>query len=147
MEEYAVEAAGALLAHAIFVIAREARILTQLAQNTEIGADAIRRVHRARQLLESSGQVPLSVEDAAESVGWSGDHLRRMFRQVLGASPSQVQLAARLGHAQALLRDEALPIAEVARQCGFDDASHFARVFKKETGLTPRQYERLAKKL
>jgi AraC family transcriptional regulator len=73
-------------------------------------------------------------------VGWSADHLRRMFRSVLGSAPAQVQTAARLRRARELLRYGALPIGEIARRCGFEDASHFARVFKRELGCTPREW-------
>ena len=34
------------------------------------------------------------------------------------------------------------PITDIAIAVGFDDASYFARVFKKQTGLTPREYKK-----
>ena len=136
--------AGALLAAAIGLIAREARHLQQQSYNEDIGADALRRLERARTLLENSLD---SIESIAEKVGWSGDHLRRMFRLTLQISPYQVQTQARLKRARQLLREENLPIAQIASRCGFDDASHFARAFKKDCGLTPRQFLGLAKKI
>lgn len=144
-DELAREAAGALLSHTIFVIAREAKALQQMAQSTRIGADALRRVQHARELLESTPAAPHSVDEVATQVGWSADHLRRTFKQVLGTSPQQFQMTARLRHAQEMLRKETLSISEVAHHCGFDDPSHFARVFKTHTGLTPRQYLQMAK--
>lgn len=130
--------AGALLAACLGQIEREARLLGEQNAHT-VGADAVRRVQRAREWLETA-ETPLSVEEIAARVGWSGDHLRRMMRAVSGEAPAQLQTAARMRRAQELLRYGALPIAEIARQCGFDDASHFARVFKRETGLTPRAW-------
>lgn len=146
-DENARESAGALLAHAIFLIAREAKWVSQFSHNLSVGPDAIRRVHRARELFESTPHAPLAIDEVASRVGWSADHLRRMFRQVLQSSPLEVQLEARLRHAQQLLKSENLKVSEIAGNCGFDDASHFARIFKKRTGLTPRQYLRLAKKI
>ncbi len=138
---------GGLLASAIALIAREARGLQQLKHSTAIGADALRRVQRAREMLESAQSPSLSIEEVAAQVGWSGDHLRRMFRVVLNTSPYHIQSGARLQRAKVLLRSENLSIAEVAARCGFEDASHFSRVFKKESGLSPRQYLALAKKI
>jgi len=86
------------------------------------------------------------VEEIAAQVGWSGDHLRRSFREVLGVSPLQIQINARLRLAQKMLREENRPIAEIAHACGFNDASHFARVFKAETGLSPRQFLAMVRK-
>ncbi len=106
---------------------------------TGIGADAGRRVKRARALLQNAGDDAPSIEEVASSVGWSADHLRQMFRAVLGASPHQVSASARLGRARALLLEDALPVARVAALCGFANASHFAQAFKREFGLSPRQ--------
>ncbi len=130
--------AGALLAAALGQIEREARLLAE--QNAHaVGADAVRRVQRAREWL-GNGETALSIDAIAAKVGWSGDHLRRMVRAVTGQAPAQIQIAARMRRAQELLRYGALPISEIARKCGFEDASHFARVFKRETGLTPREW-------
>lgn len=145
--EYSRESAGALLAHAIFLIARETKELQQLAQSTRVGPDAIRRVQRARELLEKPQMASMTIEEVAAQVGWSSDHLRRIFREVLGVSPLQMQNNARLRHARQLLREENRPIGEIARLCGFNGASHFARVFRQETGLSPRQFLTMTKKI
>ena len=137
--------AGALLGAALGQIEREVRLLREIGDNFRIGADAVRRVQKAREILENPLETSLSIDEIAGRVGWSGDHLRRMCRAVLGESPAKLQMAARLRRAQELLRYGALPIAEIARKCGFDDASHFARVFKRETGAAPREWAVLAR--
>lgn len=104
-----------------------------------VGADAKRRVGRALVLLQSESDEPVSIEAVASAVGWSADHLRRMFRAVLDSSPHQVELSARLGRARARLLEENAPVSRVAQGCGFANASHFAQVFKREFGLSPRQ--------
>ena len=40
----------------------------------------------------------------------------------------------------ALLRTTALSIADIAAEAGFGSPQAFSRVFKKETGQTPRNY-------
>jgi AraC family transcriptional regulator len=111
----------------------------------EIGADALRRLEQAHAALEKVEDVQ-TIEAVAAGVGWSADHLRRVFRAVAGTSPQKVQMAARLRLARELLRAGNIPIAEIALQCGFPDASHFARAFKSEHGLTPREWQSLARK-
>lgn len=132
--------AGALLAATIGQIEREVRLLKELQTNSAIGADAVRRVQKARERLEMVGETALSIEEVARQVGWSADHLRRMFRAVLNSSPHQIQNAARLRRAKELLRYESLPISEIAARCGFADAGHFSRVFRRETGFAPREW-------
>jgi AraC-like DNA-binding protein len=140
-------ATGALLAAAIFSISRSAREQRHRARRIAVGSDALSRAESARALLEAQPQTSQQVAEIARQVGWSADHLRRVFRQIWNTTPSQVQLDVRMQQARHLLRHENLSIAEVGRRCGFDDASHFTRVFKTSTGLTPRQYLRMAKKL
>ena len=138
--------AGALLAVAIAQLAHEATLLQDLTANPHIGADAIRRVQRARELLETRRATPLSVSDVATQVGWTAHHLGRMCREILGTSPYRIQTAARLHLAQEMLRQNNISIAEVARHCGFKEVSHFMSTFKRETGITARQFMLLHRK-
>ncbi len=109
------------------------------AQNgSAVGADAGRRVERALTLLTGEDE-PLSIADVAARVGWSADHLRRMFWAVLNASPHQVQMTARLNRAHTLLLESDASVSEVAGLCGFPNASHFAQTFKREFGVSPRE--------
>ena len=50
----------------------------------------------------------------------------------------------RINAAKELLADPFRSSAEVASMVGYEDASYFARAFKKRTGMTPTQYRRQA---
>lgn len=110
----------------------------------QIGASATRRVERARVLLEESClescPEPLSIEQVAAQLGWSADHLRRMMRLVLGQTPQQIQIAARLRYGQKLLLDSGVAVSQVALACGFATSSHFAHAFKAAFGCSPREF-------
>ena len=137
---YSPEIAGALLAAALGVIAREALLLNEVVQHTNAPPDAVRRVQRARELLEKPNAPLPSMEEIASSVGWSGDHLRRMCRAILNASPLEIQNAARIRRAQELLRYGQVSIGEIAQRLGWSDASHFTRSFRRATGMAPREW-------
>ncbi|MCY0854617.1 helix-turn-helix transcriptional regulator [Cupriavidus sp. D39] len=53
-------------------------------------------------------------------------------------------MALRLERARALLRDTALPLAQVAIACGFSDQSHFTHVFSRALGVSPGNWRRRA---
>ena len=135
--------AGALLQAALAQLAHEAYLLRDVAANTHFGADAVRRVHHARELLEVTRLKPMLVGEVAAEVGWSADHLGRMCRAVLGVSPYRLQTLARLRRAKQLLRQNVFSVTEIAHACGFKDACRFMTTFKRETGMTARQYAAL----
>jgi len=142
-DEYSREQAGALLAAAILQIQREARLLGD-GGTSRVGPDAQRRLASARRFLEAVTPHMPSVAEVAARVGWSADYLAVMARSAWGISPRRVQIAARLRHARQLLR-EGTPVGVVARQCGFADTSHLARAFRKDSGLSPREYSALSR--
>jgi AraC-like DNA-binding protein len=94
-------------------------------------------------LLRHLDADPLTSHDEAalaRLAGVSSSHLRHLTRGHLGMSPSELQRQARLRLAQRLLCTSTLAIADVAAACGWEDANHFARVFRRRTGLTPRAF-------
>ena len=135
--------AGALLAAAIAQISHEAGLTQQLQDIAQIGADAMRRAQRARELLEEPRTPAFTVAEVAAKVGWTADHLGKMCRQIYSVSPHRIQMQSRMRRARELLRYSQMSVAQIAGQCGFKDASHFMTAFKKETGMTPTQFARL----
>jgi len=84
----------------------------------------------------------ISVEELAESVGYSPAHLHHLFRQYLRRSPYQIITERRLDHARRLLATSDLAVKEVGAQSGFADAVTFSRVFRRHLGQTPVSYRK-----
>ena len=85
-----------------------------------------------------SASSPLS--EMARQVHIHPVYLSRAFRDHVGRTVSRCLLEARLRHAMTRLSDPEVSLAEVALDSGFSDQSHFTRVFKRETGMTPGAY-------
>lgn len=66
--------------------------------------------------------------------------LLRAFIRETGMSPHAFMQQKRVRVAMQLLRDGS-SIAEVGARAGFADQSHFTRVFKQQTGVTPKVYQ------
>ncbi len=84
------------------------------------------------------------LEQAYRLVPLSKEHLRKIFIKEHGISPSKFLQQKRLTLAKQLLskkEDGYLRINEIAQTCGFDDHAYFCRVFKKETGVTPNEFQ------
>ncbi|WP_157281870.1 helix-turn-helix domain-containing protein [Pelomonas sp. Root1237] len=84
----------------------------------------------------------LSLPRLAAQVHLSEFHFARMFRVSMGCSVHDWVAARRLDRARTLLRDTALPLADVAAACGYAGASHLTRHVKGALGATPGQYRR-----
>jgi AraC family transcriptional regulator len=69
-------------------------------------------------------------------------HLAREFRRVHKQSPATYLRKLRLEWAAAVLTRGEGSLADVAAASGFADQSHFTRVFRRHTGLTPAEYRR-----
>ena len=78
-------------------------------------------------------------QEVAEAAAVSQRHLERVFFEVCGLSPMAYLLELRLRHASLLLRGTSKTVAEIAGECGFEDPSYFARVFKRKYGAPPNQ--------
>jgi len=61
----------------------------------------------------------------------------------MGPSPSLYHTMLRMDEARRLLRETKRSVVDVALEVGYANPSHFARVFRRETGLSPRDYYRL----
>lgn len=74
--------------------------------------------------------------------GRTPEHVSRTFRQHLGKTPSDWINEKRVERARLLLETDEASIQETAFETGFDNLSHFHRVFKAATGVTPLRYRR-----
>lgn len=82
----------------------------------------------------------LSLPQLAALAHLSEFHFARMFRASMGCSVHDWVAARRLHRARALLRETALPLADVAAACGYASASHLSQRFKTATGTTPGHF-------
>jgi len=105
------------------------------------GAEA--RVTGVARLIERGpDDEPFSLHRLAREAGLSRYHFLRTFRRVIGVTPHQFVCRARLRRAAARLVEDGPPVIDVAFDSGFGDVSNFNRAFRREFGMSPRQYHR-----
>lgn len=85
----------------------------------------------------------LSSTYIAEKMAVSSSQLNRKLNGITGCSTIGYILLVKLNKAKKMLQNTANSVSEVAYACGFDDPSYFSRVFKKEFGISPSQYQKL----
>src|SRR5947209_15288452 len=102
-------------------------------------------VSRALRLISESGLEDGGVESLAERLGVGSRHLRRLFVQHLGATPSAVAHTRRLHFAKKLIDETSLPMSEVALSSGFGCVRRFNAAIRKVYKRTPTQIRRLSR--
>ena len=80
-----------------------------------------------------------SLRQLAQAAGLSPYQLIRAFRAATGMTPHAFQLNAHVNRARSRLQ-AGTALAQLAHELGFADQSHFQRVFKAHTGITPGRY-------
>lgn len=84
--------------------------------------------------------MQISIDELAGLVNLSKFHFLREFKRMIGNTPYQYVLLRRIERAKKYLENQHTTIIEIATQLGFADQSHFSRLFKSNTGLTPAEY-------
>lgn len=93
-------------------------------------------------IMEEAVEDRLRMTGLAGRLGVSADRLERAFRAAAGTSPGAYYRRLRLRRAADLLAHSTLPVRDVALACGFSDMSSFARAFREQEGVSPRDARR-----
>ncbi|MDB4991407.1 MAG: transcriptional regulator [Myxococcaceae bacterium] len=95
---------------------------------------------RAQHWMAKQLARPFRLSELARHVGASERTVGRRFQQLLGESPLHHLQSLRLELAQQLLEHSSLHVAAVGERVGYGDSSAFRALFKRRTGLSPREY-------
>lgn len=87
-------------------------------------------------------ETEFDVNTFAQSLNMSKSSLYRKIKTMTGLSPIEFIRNIRLKHACLMLRDQSVPIAEVAYAVGFSDPKYFTSCFKSEFDVTPSDYQK-----
>lgn len=98
------------------------------------------KVKRAILLMEQHIGQPLSLKELADRLEMSVRQLERLFSSEVGKAPLTYGRRLRVQTAAWLLTSSDRTVADIASSCGFADASHLGREFRKTFGEAPIAY-------
>lgn len=130
------------------LIEQRQRLRQRFSESLTIKAEEVSAVPMDQQFLRLVTQViekrlndpQFSVEMLSHVAGMSVTHLNRKLNALIGQSAGKLIRSMRLQRASDLLRQRASTISEIAYDLGFSDPNSFTRAFKKQFGMSPRQY-------
>lgn len=85
----------------------------------------------------------ISLHEIAAYFHFSPCHISRIIKRKTGFTYPQYFNKIRLAEAKELLRNSNLDISKIANTIGYNEVSHFNRIFKKSLGLSPSKYRNL----
>lgn len=101
--------------------------------------------YRLRQITEWMSRHladEFNLDQLAAQAGLSKFYFNRLFKNATGLSPSHFHISLRMEEAKRLLRETDKNVLDIAMDVGYANPSHFARLFRRHTGLTPGDYRR-----
>lgn len=97
-------------------------------------------IQNAILLIEGNLSGDLSLTRLARELNVNSSYLSTLFKKETGKTITEYITDRRISHARHLLDSTRLQVQTVGQHCGFEDVHYFSKVFKRLTGMTPKQY-------
>jgi AraC family transcriptional regulator len=98
------------------------------------------RLKRVLDYIAASLDENISLSQLAAIAGMSPHYFSELFKQSTGCAPHNYVLLQKIERAKQQLRDPQRSIIDAGLDAGFQNSSHFARMFRKLVGTTPSRY-------
>ncbi|MGN1266317.1 MAG: AraC family transcriptional regulator [Dorea sp.] len=97
-------------------------------------------ISQAIEYINKSTFLDITVSDVADYLHISRSYLFELFKEHLHTTPQAFLTSAKIANARELLVRTDISIANIATSSGYQNPFAFSRAFKRETGMTPREY-------
>jgi AraC-like DNA-binding protein len=95
----------------------------------------------AKHFIEHNFSKKINLNDLAGEAFISKFHFLRLFKSYYGVTPFQYLASVRIENAKRLLKSNTT-ISQTSLAIGFESVTHFAGLFKKMIGLTPKAFNK-----
>ena len=115
-------------------------------QSTDLLAIGDPNVVEAVRFIRHEVANGVRADDVLANAGVSRSALEKAFKRAIGRTIHQEITRARIQLTQEMLANTNLALPDVAARCGFSDRTRLSSVFRRETGMTPKQYRQRARR-
>jgi AraC-like DNA-binding protein len=109
-----------------------------------ININDVKIIYSVRDRIIADLGINPRLTELARFSGMSESKIKRLFKQVFGASIYNYYQAARMDQAAYLIKESGLSVSEAVYRVGFTNLSHFSRTFESLKGITPKKYSKMA---
>lgn len=125
------------------IIRSDAHFLVTLPIENNESEEINALVDRIKTYILANYNKDISIKDIVFAVGASRSHVMKIFKEVTTQTINQYIVDVRINKAKTFLLS--MSITEAAFEVGFSSSAYFSTVFKKQTELTPKEYQLRAK--
>lgn len=125
----------AVMEHAVYTFIEEVNSLKQ-------SETAPAYIEKAKQYIRNHISKPISIQDIADSLEISKEHLMRQFHKYTGCTISEYVNRERIHAAQNMLTFSDYTIEQISNYLQYSSQSYFGRIFKEIVGCTPREFRK-----
>lgn len=118
------------------------RILASKAYQLEEQKELNNRLDKIMHFINTNYQRKITQEEVANKIGMTTASFCRYFKEKTGKGFIFFVNEMRIGYACKLLIENHRSISQICFECGFNNISNFNRIFKRQTGFTPGEYQK-----
>ena len=104
--------------------------------------DLQRRIEKVKCYIDSNINNNVDSKVLSDIACMSEFHFIRVFNELCGCTPYQYIIKKRISKAKSLLQYKVYTVFEVSQACGYESVQTFRKCFKRETGYSPRDFNR-----
>ncbi|MEW6115272.1 MAG: response regulator transcription factor [Nitrospirota bacterium] len=108
-------------------------------EDYDIPSHILQGILRVKGFIEENYTETLDLAEACKMSAISKTYFSYFFKRITGYSLKGYQNHVKVRKAESLIKEKGLPIFEVAELLGYSDSNYFSTVFKKHTGISPKQ--------
>jgi two-component system response regulator YesN len=97
---------------------------------------------KAKEYIWKNYNQEISLKKLADSVGINSYYLSHLFRKEMGISFLEYLTFVRISIAKSLLKQTSMSMMDICLEVGYQDPSHFAKIFKKKEGIHPTEFRK-----
>ncbi len=140
-ESKAIIMLSSLFLRLVYLIHKDSHNMPEV-NGLSLGCNSL--IQNAISYMKENIEKPLTLSEIAAYVSLSPVYFHNCFKAAIGKTPHDFLTEQRIKRATILLISKDWNLAEIAYACGFSSQSYFNYVFKREMGLTPREYVKVS---
>lgn len=129
-----------ILAQCLGIIAEINRMIRTAYLKKDISGHSQRCVEQAAAYIRQNYSKKITLDELEEQTGLSKSWINELFKRAYNITPIQFQLRERLEQAKILLADNSISIGQISSRLGFNDQFYLSKMFKRYTGMSPKEY-------